>query len=190
CGSGYALTAIAGTDTIALNNATVAPSPNCVVAVDVTGASGTYTNTIPAGPGVPGSVQTDQGVTNHTPASANLNVQPVDIDKSFSPPSFQAGGTTTLTITLRNPTGTPYTNISFSDTLPGVFVIASPANATNSCLGTLTAAPGTQLISLLGGMIPESPTPPTPVGSCVITVQVTAPAGSPASSSTNIIPIG
>src|SRR4030095_11595595 len=40
CGSGYALTAIAGTDTIALNNATVAPSPNCVVAVDVTGASG------------------------------------------------------------------------------------------------------------------------------------------------------
>ncbi|HEU0291726.1 MAG TPA: sortase [Anaerolineales bacterium] len=190
CGSGYALTAAAGTNTIAISNATVAPTPNCVVAVDVTGASGTFTNTIPAGPGAPGSVQTDQGVTNNTPASSNLNVQPVDIDKSFSPAEFQAGGTTTLTITLENPTGTAYTNINFSDTLPGVFVIASPAIVTNSCGGTLTAASGTQLISLSGGTIPASITPPTPVGSCVITVQVTAPAGSSTSSSTNTIPAG
>jgi LPXTG-site transpeptidase (sortase) family protein len=188
CGAGSVLTATAGTDTIMLSDATVAPSPNCVVAVDVTGASGTYTNTIPAGPGVPGSVQTDQGVTNNAPASANLNIQPVDIDKSFSPSSFQAGGLTTLTITLSNPTSAPYTNVSISDTLPGVFVIANPANITNSCGGTLTAAPGTQFISLSGGTIPASATPPTPVGTCVITVQVTAPVGSPASSSTNTIP--
>jgi len=190
CGVGYSLVAVAGTDTISLSNATVAPSPNCIVRVDVTGSSGTYTNTIPAGPNGPGSVHTDQGVTNNSPASANLNIQPVNVEKSVSPTSIQAGGTTTLTITLENPTGSNYTGVGISDTLPGVFIIANPANVTNTCGGSVTAVPGTQLISLSGGTIPASVSPPTPVGSCVITVQVTAPVGSSSSTSTNIIPAG
>jgi len=188
CGGSYSLTAAAGTGSIAITNATVAPGPNCVVAVDVTGASGVYTNTIPAGPGGPGSVQTNQGVTNTSPASANLNIQPMDIDKSFSPTAIQAGGITTLTITLKNPTGSAYTGVGVEDTLPGVFVIANPANVTNTCGGTLTAVPGAKLIKLAGGTIPASASPPTPVGSCVITVAVTAPSGSSASTSTNTIP--
>jgi LPXTG-site transpeptidase (sortase) family protein len=52
------------------------------------------------------------------------------------------------------------------------------------------ATAGTKLISLSGGIIPASASPPIPVGSCVITVQVTAPANSTASTSTNIIPAG
>ena len=187
CGP-YSLTANPGGNTIALSGATVTPNQNCVVAVDVTGASGVYTNTIPAGPGNPGSIQTDQGVTNGTPASANLNIQPAGVVKSFSPADFQAGGTTTLTITLQNPSGADYTGVGVSDTLPGVFVIANPANVTNTCSGTVTATSGTQLVSLSGGIIPASGTPPTPPGTCTITVQVTAPVGSTPSTATNTIP--
>jgi len=187
CGP-YSLTADPGGNTIAISGATVTPNQNCVVAVDVTGASGVYTNTIPAGPGSPGSIQTDQGVTNGTPASANLNIQPAGVVKSFSPANFQAGGTTTLTITLQNPSGADYTGVGISDTLPGVFVIANPANVSNGCGGTVTATSGTQLVELFGGTIPASGTPPTPPGTCTITVQVTAPVGSTASTATNIIP--
>ena len=188
CGTDYSLIATPGTDTIALSNATVTPSLNCVVQVNVTGTSGVHTNTIPAGPGGPGSIQTDQGVTNNTAASAPLNIQPVGITKSFSPTNFQAGGITTLTITLQNPTSSDYTNVGVSDTLPGVLIIANPANTTNSCAGTLTADPGTSTITLTGGTIPASASPPSPPGTCTITVQVTAPDSATGASYTNRIP--
>src|SRR5690606_19054213 len=65
CGAGATLTANPGGNTVTLNNGTVTPSQNCIVRVDVTsGTSREYTNTIPAGPGGPGSITTQQGVTN------------------------------------------------------------------------------------------------------------------------------
>ena len=188
CGVGYSLNANAGGNTVFLSSATVTPSLNCVVQVNVTGASGAHTNTIPAGPGGPGSLQTDQGVTNNTPATAPLNIQPVGITKSFNPVNFQAGGITTLTITLQNPTGSAYTGVGISDPLPGVLIIATPPNATNSCGGTLTATAGSSTITLSGGTIPASASPPTPPGTCTITVQVTAPAGATGAAYTNTIP--
>src|SRR5690606_5742805 len=115
---------------------------------------GVFVNSIPAGPGGPGSLKTDQGVTNPTAASAPLNIQPVGLTKSFSPANFQAGGITTLTITLQNPTGFDYTNVGISDTLPGVLLVADSANVTNACGGILNADPGTPTITLIGGTIP------------------------------------
>ena len=190
CGASYLLTANPGVGTVAISNATVTPNLDCVMRVNVTGASGVYTNTIPAGPGSPGSLQTDQGVTNNSPATAPLNIQPVGVTKSFNPANFQAGGITTLTLTLQNPTGSNYTGVGFSDTLPGVLIIATPPNATNSCGGTLTVTAGSPTITLAGGTIPASASPPTPPGTCAITVQVTAPPGSSTASYTNTIPAG
>lgn len=101
CGGSALLNVTPGGNTIALTNATVTPALNCVITVNVTSAvQGAYVNTIPAGPVGPGSIQTDQGVTNGSPASATLNVQPINITKQFDPPEFQAGGTSTLTITI------------------------------------------------------------------------------------------
>jgi uncharacterized repeat protein (TIGR01451 family) len=115
CGSSASLSATSGGSTVTLNNATISPNGTCVIRVNVTSTvSGIYTNTIPAS-----ALETQQGLTNAAPASANLNVQDIGLSKSFSPPSFQAGGTTTLTITLRNPTSSPYTGVRVSDTLPG-----------------------------------------------------------------------
>jgi LPXTG-site transpeptidase (sortase) family protein len=141
---------------------------------------GVYTNTIPAD-----AITTQEGVTNGSPASAPLNVQPVGISKGFSPSSFQAGDTTTLTITLRNPTASAFTGVSISDTLPGTVLTVVDGSATTTCGGTAsTTLPRT--VTLTGGTIPGGSTS-TP-GTCTISVQVTAPPTAGAASYTNTIP--
>jgi LPXTG-site transpeptidase (sortase) family protein len=183
CGSVAALTAASGSSSVTLNNATIAPNTTCVIHVQVTSSTpGVYANTI-----APGTLQDQQGVTNSSPAVADLNVQAVGLSKAFSPPSFLAGGTTTLTITLQNPTSAPYTGVSISDTLPGTVLSFVGGTQATTCGGTLSLSlPRT--VSLSGGTIPPG-TPASP-GSCTITVQVTAPAGTSAAAFTNLIPAG
>jgi uncharacterized repeat protein (TIGR01451 family) len=114
CGASASLTAVPGGASISLANSTIAANTTCTIRVNVTSTiSGVYVNTIPAD-----AVDNQQGVSNASPASSTLNVQEVGISKVFSPASFQAGGTTTLTITLENPSNTPYTGAILSDTLP------------------------------------------------------------------------
>ena len=170
CGAGSSVSASAGGTTITLTNGTVTPSQDCLVTVNVTGAFGQYTNTIPAGPLNPGSLRTNQGVTNGSPASANLNIQPVGVTKVFSPDAVTAGGTSTLTITLQNPTASPYTGVSITDNLPtGVTVAGMP---TTTCgAGAVSGNIGDSSITLTGGTIPASGSPPT-VATCTITVPV------------------
>jgi len=186
CGSTYSLIAVANTNTIALSNATVTPNLNCTVTVNVTSnVGGQYTNTIPAGSGGPGSIVTQQGVTNGSPASANLNVQPVGIAKVFSPANIVAGGTSTLTITLQNPTGSNYTGVGITDTLPaGLTISGTPASP--QCGGTITSTATS--VTLTGGTIPASVSPPTPLGTCTITVTVISSATSATTTLTNTIP--
>ena len=175
CGPGTA-SALSGGTTITLNNATVTPAQECLVAVNITGASGQYTNTIPAGPGGPGSLQTNQGVTNNTPASANLNIQPVGITKAFLPTTIDAGDTSTLTITLQNPTGSPYTGVAITDNLATMgagFTIAGAPSA-NTCGFTINHLVGGTVINVSAGTIPASATPPTPVGTCILSIPVQA----------------
>lgn len=184
CGGSASLTATAGGNTIALSNATVTPSQNCIVSVNVTSSTqGAYENTIPAGPGEPGSIKTDQGVTNNNPASATLNVQPITITKQFGVGSFQAGGTNTLTITVQNPTASNYTGVNLSDVLPttpnaNLTYVANSASTT--CLpGTVSNTSTT--VTLTGGTVPANST-------CTITANVTTPPNAPAATYTNIIP--
>jgi uncharacterized repeat protein (TIGR01451 family) len=172
CGSGT-VTAPLGGGTITLTGATVQPTPNnCVITVPVTSlTSDTYTNTIPGG-----SLQSRQGVTDPSDLSATLNVQNLRVQKSFTPGSVTVGGTTRLRITLSNPTGTPYTGVAFTDTLPnsgnGDLTVASPPNLTSTCGGTITGAtPGSTSFSLSGGTIPSG-TPSAP-GQCIIEIDVT-----------------
>lgn len=185
CGASATLVATPGGSSVTLNNATITPSLNCVIRVNVTSTMpGVYTNTIPAN-----ALSTQQGVTNSSPVSAPLNVQSVAVDKAFSPPSFQGGGTTTLTITLQNPTGSVYTGVSISDTLPGAALSVVDGSATTTCGGTVSSTlPRT--VTLTGGTIPASATPPSPPGTCTITVLVTAPATTTNTTYTNIIPAG
>ncbi|MBI9050869.1 MAG: DUF11 domain-containing protein [Anaerolineaceae bacterium] len=184
CGGGTISTSV-GSNTITLNNGTIAADSLCRVRVRVVSSlQGTYTNTIPAGPAGVGSVQTDQYVTNPADVTAPVNVQSVGISKQFSPDSFAQGDTSTLTITLRNPSGTTYTNMAFDDILPGSLVV-SGTPAASQCGGTVSV-PSSNTIRLVGGVIPPGNT--TTPGSCTIVVTVTSPTfGGPY---TNTIPAG
>ncbi|HEX5840189.1 MAG TPA: class F sortase [Anaerolineales bacterium] len=183
CGDSASVTAGSGSSSITLNGASIAPNSTCTIQVDVTSSeSGVYTNSIPAD-----SVQTQQGVTNVSPATANLNVQGVGLSKAFSPPAFQAGATTTLTITLRNPTSSAYTGVQLSDTLPGDVLTVVPDSASTTCGGSVSITPP-RTVSLNGGRIPAG-TPSTP-GTCTITVQVTTPEDASGETYTNTIPEG
>ena len=180
CGGSASLTAVSGGTSVTLNNGTIAPSSTCTITVNVTSSvQGAYTNRIPAN-----ALQTQQGLTNATPATAQLNVQSVGVAKRFSPPTFSAGGTTTLIITLQNPTGSPYTGVNFIDNLPVPLTVVSViANTCGGIVSTTATA-----VSLTGGTIP--PGTPTALGTCTISVQVTAPGGTSSGTFANTIPVG
>jgi len=209
CGAGATVTdggggALGAGDTsLRLNNGTVTPSQDCVVTVNVTGAAGPYTiangnpNEIPAGPGGAGSLQTDQGVTNGTAARAELTIQPVGIQKAFAPGTIDAGDTSILTITLQNPTGSDYTGVGLTDNLATMgagFTVAGAPTA-NTCgdgttTGIITAPIGGTMITLSNATIPASLTPPTPVGTCQISIPVRADLTFAGGTRTNTIPAG
>jgi LPXTG-site transpeptidase (sortase) family protein len=181
CGGSASLNAVSGGTSVTLINATIAPNSTCTIRVNVTSnTQGSYLNTIPAN-----ALQTQQGLTNASPDSARLNVQEIGITKAFSPSSFAAGGTSTLTITLQNPTGSPYTGVSVSDTLPGSVLTVVPGSAATTCGGTVSVTPP-RTVSLTGGTIPAGSV--TSPGTCTITFQVTAPADTPSATYLNTIP--
>ncbi len=98
-------------------------------------------------------------------------VIPPTLGKDFSPAIIDAGGVSTLTITLSNADDTAASlTAPFIDTLPSGVVIATTANASTTCGGTLTADAGTATVNLTAGAIPAN-------GSCTVAVDVTAPVG-------------
>ena len=180
CGASASLTAVSGGSSVTLNNGTISASSTCTITVNVTSnLQGAYTNSIPAH-----SLQTQEGPTNSTTTTARLNVQEIGVVKRFTPSTFSAGGTTTLIITLQNPNSTPYTGVNVTDNLPAPLTVVSVG--TNTCGGTVSST--TNSVSLGGGTIPAgSPAAP---GTCAISIQVTAPAGTSAGALRNTIPAG
>jgi LPXTG-site transpeptidase (sortase) family protein len=183
CGASAAVTANPGGSSVQLTNAVIQPNSICSIRVNVTSTdSGSYTNTIPAD-----ALQTGQGVTNGSPASAFLNVQDVGLAKAFEPPTVQSGGTTTLTITLRNPTNSSYTGVQLSDTLPGNVLTIVPGSAATTCGGSVSITQP-RTVTLTNGRVP--PGTSTAPGTCTITVRVTTPADAAGGSYNNTIPEG
>jgi len=119
-----------------------------------------------------------------TEALTRLNVQEIGISKRFSPGTLPAGGTTTLIITLQNPTNSPYTGASLVDNLPAPLTVVNVTG--NSCGGTVSTT--TNTINLTGGTIP--PGSPTNPGTCSISVEVTVPSGTSFGTLRNTIPAG
>src|SRR4030095_14798682 len=143
CGGSASVTAVSGGTSVTLNNGTIAPNSTCTITVNVTSnVQGAYTNTIPAN-----SLQTQEGLTNSTEAVTRLNVQEIGVSKRFSPGTLPAGGTTTLIITLQNPTSSPYTGVTLTDPLPAPLTVVNVT--ANSCGGTVSTTPNT--IKLTGG---------------------------------------
>jgi uncharacterized repeat protein (TIGR01451 family) len=94
---------------------------------------------------------------------------PPTLSKAFSPATINAGGTSTLTITLSNPNTTAASlNMPFTDILPSGVLVSG--GGSNTCGGALTATAGSSAVTLTGGSIPVN-------GSCVLTVDVVAASG-------------
>ena len=161
--AGFAPAAIAANATsLVITAGTVPAGGTCTVTLVVNSAvAGTYNNT------TSGVATLTTGTTGPPSNTASLGVGLVSIAKNFSPAQIQAGGTTTLTYTLSNPTGVPQTGGQFLDTLINMQVSANQAFG-GTCTGMTpaTANAGDQLVSLTGINIPA--------GTCTVTVQLTS----------------
>jgi uncharacterized repeat protein (TIGR01451 family) len=189
---------VIGPSVVGLMQGAIPANGSCTLTAQVTApVAGSFTNSLPAG-----ALQTDKG-KNATPAVATLTVNAAGVvmaptlGKSFSPASINAGGVSTLTITLSNANSTPASlTAEFIDTLPsGLLVIAS--SVSSNCIESLAAPSagsvrsqslvspewfviGPSVVGLVKGAIPAN-------GSCTLTAQVTAPG---AGSFTNSLPAG
>jgi hypothetical protein len=160
CGAG---SSFSGSSNLVLANGALPPNGTCSFAVSlaVPGGAlpGTYTNTT-------SNVLSGAAVAG-LPASDDLVVvSPPGFTKTFAPSVISVGGTAVLSFVIDN-SASPLAaaNLAFVDNLPAGTILATPANATNSCGGSLSAAAGGAVVSLTGGSVPAG-------GSCSIAVSV------------------
>lgn len=74
--------------------------------------------------------------------------------KAFDPATIGPGSVSTLTFTIDNSgSGTPVTDLAFTDNLPAGVTLATPASPVSDCDGTLTAPDGGGTVTLSGGMV-------------------------------------
>ncbi|HEY6928964.1 MAG TPA: hypothetical protein VJA66_04730, partial [Thermoanaerobaculia bacterium] len=170
CGGSLAIT---GTNLLGFTAGTLAAGASCSIPVTVTvSTAGPHVN-------VSGFVSSTEGGTNTGAtgiASASVTaVLPPVIAKEFAPSPILAGGVSTLTFILTNPNeNDALSAVAFSDTFPtspGAMVVAATPGASVSACGAPTFSPvaGDGAVAFSGGTIAGG-------GSCMVTVNVTAPA--------------
>ncbi|MFO1311766.1 MAG: hypothetical protein U1F41_06815 [Burkholderiales bacterium] len=136
-----------------------AAATTCDVFVDVqvppAQTAGTFTNTLAAG-----AVTSAEGFTNAA-ATAGLqvvNATTVTINKAFSPTTVAVGGTSTMTLQIRNNNAgaITLTGVGLVDTLPPGMVVANPpAPTTSGCsvAPTITAVNGAGTVTLANATV-------------------------------------
>jgi hypothetical protein len=147
CGGGP-ITATAGSSSVSLSGATLAPGATCAFSVNAVGTTeGSHPNSVQV-------TTTNEG--NGETATATLLVGSAPIlTKSFGHLSVGAMSSVALAFTLKNPNVTlTLDGLAFSDALPAGLVISTPNGLTGSCGGgTITAVAGTSTVSLSGATL-------------------------------------
>lgn len=104
--------------------------------------------------------------TSEFSACRTITLAPPTLTKSFTPDTILVGQTSVLTFTMTNPnSNSGLSGISFTDPLPSGVQVASPNGLINGCSGTVTAIPGTGIITYGSGSLAAS-------GSCTFSVTV------------------
>ncbi|MBK9965663.1 MAG: VCBS repeat-containing protein [Holophagales bacterium] len=148
--------------TIALAGATLAPSGTCTLAVTVTGVVAGAQNA------TSGNVASVEGGLGGAANASVIVMAPPTLSKTFGSTIVPPGGTTTLIFTLANPAPNtlPITGLAFTDTFPAGMLVATPSGLAGSCDGgTITAAPGSGVVSLSGATLSAG-------GACTFTINV------------------
>jgi uncharacterized repeat protein (TIGR01451 family) len=170
CGGAPTWAPTAGATSLTFSGGTIPASGSCTVSVSVRATT--------AGPhgNVSGTLSTTESGTNiNSVATANLTaVLPPSIAKQFNPSPIIAGGTSTLTFAITNPNqNDAISGVAFADTFPaspGAMTVAgTPAASTSGCgAPAFNPVAGAGSISFSGGTIVGG-------GTCIVTVNVTAP---------------
>ncbi|TCO37662.1 putative repeat protein (TIGR01451 family) [Dokdonella fugitiva] len=196
CGSGtVSVNAAAGTAT--LSGGTIPANGNCTIKFDMIAAQPNVYFFANAGITMPvGTITDDQGISNAAAINASIAVQTGSrVDKAFLPASITSGGTSTLTLTIHNLNFSPLSPIDLTDTFPniaaGAMTVAPVPNASTTCGGTLTAAPGAGSLQLAGGALPSVAQNANGSVTCTVSVDVVGTNnGTTAINLTNSIPAG
>jgi uncharacterized repeat protein (TIGR01451 family) len=157
-----------GGDTITFSDGMVGAGDTCEIVVNVTAVAidasdTTYANTS-------GNLTSNAGTGGTATDDLIVDIDRPGFSKSFAPSTVEFGSRSTLTFTIDNSrNGSPAQYVAFTDTLPAGMAVANPANASTDCdylsSPTLTAVPGTNIISLLlGGVGAE--------GNCTVSADV------------------
>ena len=164
---GGTVSAVAGSNTIALSGGTIAATGSCTLSVSVTSSS---TGDLPNLTTGVSSTQTGSGGNPSNVAYLTVIAPPV-LSKSFAPTSVRTNVPSELSLTVSNPNpGTTITGVAFTDTYPANLVNSATASPTLNCTAGSTAtrtggANGGNSIGLSGGSL-------APGGSCTVTVNV------------------
>jgi LPXTG-site transpeptidase (sortase) family protein len=178
-------------DTLRMTSGILPAETTCTITATVEASMsatvGTFTNDIPIG-----ALTTDQGATNHTPASDSVDVQSLSVDKDFTETQIPIGGTSFLTITIYNPSPQPFTNAGLVDSLPDGLVFVNDGSATTDCpSGSVSIGPPIEpydTLTLSGATLPSGSL--AAPGSCTITAWVQSDPSKPPGNKTNTIPAG
>ncbi len=156
--------ATAGSAALTLSGGGVAAGATCSISVAVTSAAGgSYANT---SSGVASIETGSAGAASNT--AVLVVIPPPQLSKTFAAPLIGVGERTTLSLTLVNPWTSAVNGVAFTDPFPAGLVIASPANVSNTCGGSVTGGTlGGNTIGLGGGSIAAG-------ASCQIRVDVTS----------------
>ncbi|MBE9032344.1 hypothetical protein IQ266_21640 [filamentous cyanobacterium LEGE 11480] len=136
----------------------------CELKLQVTNlVPGNTNNTIPAK-----AITSTEGGTNPDPSVTSLTVLAnATLNKTFTPASVAAGGISQLKLDLINANNINLTNVGLPDVFPSGMVVADTPNITNTCGGTVSAAPGANQVVLSGATMTQN-------AICTITVDVTS----------------
>jgi len=134
----------------------------------------TFVNSLPVG-AVQGTTGSDSIQNTNSVASNVAVVDAVVLGKAFNPTSVAQGQTSVLTLTLANRFLSTLGVNSLTDNLPAGLVLAANPAATNTCGGTLQAAPGDNKLVLTGASVAARPNAAVD-SSCTVTARVTGSA--------------
>jgi len=170
------LTAAAGGNTFALTGGTIPLNTACIYTVNVTSATeGSYVNHTGA------VTSTNYGIGSEAIGTLTVTPSPPNVTKSFSPAAIISGATSVMTITLTNPnTSAAITGAAFNDIYPAGMTNTSNANASTTCVGSVTAFNNSNSVQLSGATIPAN-------SSCTVTVNVTSAIGGVYTNSTGSV---
>ena len=169
------VTGTSGSSSLALSGGSIPVGGVCVLKIPVTSATaGSFINS--TGSVVTGNAGTAAAAT--ATLTTTLQAAPT-VTKAFSPATIATGGSSTLTISLTNPSANalPITGVGFTDSYPAVGAGGKLVNTTTAaftgasvsagCSGNVTGAINANSLALSGGTIPANTT-------CNITVNLTS----------------